>query len=330
MSDSSYAAARWLPGAHLQTAWGTLARPRRAITTRREILRTPDDDELIVDHCDVPDATRRVVLLHGLEGSSNSVYVQGMMKLLRESGVSASAMNFRSCARDPLNLNRSIPNHAARFYHSGETTDFDFLVGVLRARAPQERLAAIGVSLGGNVLLKWLGEHAGQTAVERASAISTPYDLSAGARHLERGMGRIYVARFLRTLKVKAAAAAERFPAARERMDMELAMRARTFWEFDEGATGPLHGFAGADDYYARCSSLGFVDAIDTPTLCISAIDDPFLPESVLQRVDQRRSKSVELVVTERGGHVGFVVGWPFRWQHWAEDRAVDWVTRRV
>lgn len=293
----------------------------------REVLHTLDDDELIVDHCDLPEATRRVIFMHGLEGSSNSVYVQGMMKLLRDRGISSSAMNFRSCARDPQDLSRSIPNHAARFYHSGETMDFDFLVGTLRARAPHERLCAIGVSLGGNVLLKWLGEHAGQTAIERASSISTPYDLAAGARHLERGMGRVYVSRFLRTLKIKAAAAAERFPAARERMDLDLAMRARTFREFDEAATGPLHGFTGADDYYARSSSLGFVGAIETPTLCISASDDPFLPASVLREVGEARSEHVELVVTARGGHVGFVVGWPFRWEHWAERRAVDWVT---
>lgn len=293
---------------------------------RREILATPDGDELIVDHADVDGASRRVVLLHGLEGSSNSVYVQGMMKILRNRGISTTALNFRSCARDPQNLRRSIPNHAPRFYHSGETGDFDFLVGVLRLRAPREELSAIGVSLGGNVLLKWLGEHPDQTSIVRASAISTPYDLGAGARFLERGLGRIYVSRFLRTLRVKALAAAERFPVARERMDLELTRRAQTFREFDDGATGPLHGFTGADDYYARCSSLFFVGAITTPTLCISAADDPFLPPSVLDRVGEARSSSVELVVTDRGGHVGFVAGWPFRWEHWAEERAVEWV----
>ncbi|HUP66292.1 MAG TPA: alpha/beta fold hydrolase [Thermoanaerobaculia bacterium] len=316
----------WLPGAHLQTVWGSLARPRRLIDYRRETLPTPDGDEILIDHVDVSGALGRCILLHGLEGSSYSVYIQGMASLLASQRISASVLNFRSCARDPRRLSFRIPNHRPRLYHSGETTDFDHLASTLASRQ-QEPLFAIGVSMGGNVLLKWLGEHPDQSLIRSAVAISTPYDLGAGAEFLERGLGPFYVGIFLRTLRLKAVSVAERFSLPPEKLNVEGARKARSFREFDDAATGPLHGFTGADDYYLRASSIRAIDRITTPALCISAEDDPFLPRRTLEEVRERKSDQVELVTTRFGGHTGFVGGLPWRCRYWAEETAVSWLS---
>ena len=223
-----------------------------------------------------------------------------------------------------------LPNRAPRLYHSGDTGDLDGIVRGLKAREPDNLLLAVGVSLGGNVLLKWLGETSGERLLDAAVSLSVPYDLAAGSRHMERGMGRLYQESFLRTLREKARDVAARFPEARARIDSERARRSRTFWEFDDAATAPLHGFAGAEDYYARSSSLGLLSRIHTPALAISSQDDPFLPASVLPVVRRVASSSIELVVTRRGGHIGFVAGRPFAPHYWAEQTAVDWLARRI
>jgi len=320
----SFTPAWWMTGAHLQTVWGRVTRPRRRLAYRREILETPDGDELVVDHCDGAQQSPRLVILHGLEGSSYSVYVQGLLASALAAGLSGTAMNFRSCARDPRELARAIPNRRPRLYHSGETEDFDFLLATLSAREPGVPLVAVGASLGGNVLLKWLGEHPAQTVIRAAAAISTPFDLAAGARRLEKGMGRLYTESFLRTLRPKALEAARRFPEAGARIDVARVARSKTFWEFDDAANAPLHGFAGADDYYRRASCLPLLGRITTPVLCISAQDDPFLPAECLERVRREASPAVEHLWTLRGGHIGFVEGAvPWKARYWAETRAI-------
>lgn len=329
MVSADFSCAPWLPGPHLQTIWGRVGRARRLVVFEREVLPTPDGDELILDHLAGVRNGARVVLMHGLEGSSFSVYVQGMLRLLRERGIGATVLNFRSCARDPRDLGRSIPNRGARLYHSGETTDFDFVVRTLAARAPGETLGAIGVSIGANVLLKWLGEHPDQRLLAAGVAISTPFDLAAGARHLEKGIGRLYAASFIASLRRKADAVAARHESARQRIDLERARNAWTFYEYDDAATAPLHGFAGAADYYERSSSIRVLGRIRTPALCISAADDPFLPGAVLDRVRDEAPDAVELALTAEGGHVGFVSGAPWGCRYWAEERAVGWVEEK-
>jgi hypothetical protein len=318
----------WLPGPHTQSVWGRVSRAgRRLLPLRRETLATPDGDELLIDWLDGPPGAPILVVLHGLEGSSFSVYVQGLLHHAAARGWRGAAMNFRSCARDPLRPRRSVPNLQPRLYHSGETSDFGFLATTLAAREPGVSVLAVGVSLGGNVLLKWLGENPRQTAVQGAAAISTPFDLAAGARKLERGIGRLYTASLLASLREKALDAARRFPEAAARIDVERSSRSRTFWEFDDAATAPLHGFAGADDYYARSSSAGYVAAIATPTLCVSALDDPFLPAEAVARAQRAASSAVRFAVTERGGHVGFVEGAaPWSSRIWAEETAIAWL----
>lgn len=328
----------WVPGPHAQTIWGSLTRSRRLVRFRRELVETPDGDELVLDHVHGPDGPHangprivpRVLLLHGLEGSSYSVYVQGLAREIARRGWSATALNFRSCARDPANLRRMLPNRRARLYHSGETEDLDFVIRRLgvAARPAAGPLFAIGSSLGGNVLLKWLGEHPDQTDIAAAVAISTPFDLAASDRHLDTALGRLYVGNFLRTLRAKALAAVRRFPEAAARVDVARTLSARTFWEFDDAANAPLHGFAGADDYYARASSISFLSRITTPTLCLSAADDPFLPREALERARGLAGPAVEFLVTARGGHIGWIGGPPWRPRYFAESAALEWLSR--
>jgi hypothetical protein len=298
------------------------------VGTRRESLATPDGDELIVDHLDAPKATAHFILMHGLEGSTNSVYMQGMLDAIAKRGQSATAINFRSCARDPRRVSRMLPNRRPRFYHSGETEDFDFVARTIAACKMGLPLLAFGASLGGNALLKWLGEHPGQRLIRAAATLSVPYDLAAGAAHLEHGMGRLYVARFLRTLKKKVVRVKKEFPDTN--IDLPAVLRSKTFREFDDAATAPLHGFAGADDYYRRSSSLQYLPHIDTPTLCVSADDDPFLPREALERAVAAASPRVEIRVTRGGGHVGFISGrHPWRAVYWAEEVIADWLMAR-
>jgi predicted alpha/beta-fold hydrolase len=325
MTESAPFAPAWfLPGPHFQTVWGRLARPRQRVTFRREALDLPDGDELLLDHLDgTIESDLHFVLMHGLEGSSYSVYMQGLLGVIDREGHGATAINFRSCGRDAGNIERMIPNRRPRLYHSGDTADFDFVVRTLAARMPQTRILAIGASLGGNVLLKWLGENPGQTVVTAAATLSVPYDLCAGSALLDRTVaGRMYVSHFLSTLKKKAAR-----PDLAALLDLPQVLRARSFRELDDAATGPLHGFTGADDYYARASSIRYIGSITTPTLALSAEDDPFLPPDVLPNVRANAPPSVDFRTTPFGGHVGFISGTaPWRCEYWAEELVVRWL----
>jgi predicted alpha/beta-fold hydrolase len=313
----------WLRGPHAQTIWGRLTRPHRAVALRREVLITPDDDDLVLDHLDAAESQLHFILLHGLEGSSNSVYMQGLLSAIARRGFSASAVNFRSCAE-------GLPhNRRPRFYHSGETTDFDFVVRTLRAREPDKKLVAIGASLGGNALLKWLGEHPGQTDIAAAATLSVPYDLRAGGDLLEQGWGPFYVARFLASLRKKAVDVTRRFPEVK--LDLEAVRRSNSFRTFDDAVTAPLHGFRDADDYYDSSSSIHFIGRITTPTLCISADDDPFVPLDAIKRARAAASPTVDFRITRGGGHTGFIAGRaPWRPQYWAEEMAVQWIVKTV
>ena len=297
------------------------------MTLRREALTAPDGDTLFVDHLDAPAAENApfLLVLHGLEGSSNSVYAQGLLALAARAGLRAAVLNFRYCARDPLDLRRCVPNERPRLYHSGETTDFDFVARTLAARLGRPLLAA-GVSLGGNVLLKWLGENPGDPTVAAAATLSVPFDLAAGDRYMAPFPSNLYVRAFVKTLTAKAEDLARRFPEAAGRIDLPRARRAFTFRDFDDAATAPLHGFGGADDYYARSSSLPFLARITAPTLCISALDDPFVPPECVERARAAASPAVRFVVTRNGGHVGFVAANGLSPAYWAEELVVDFL----
>jgi predicted alpha/beta-fold hydrolase len=317
-----YRPAWWLPGSHAQTLWGRFARRPPRLRTVREVLRTPDGDNLELYHTDASGSGVRVLLLHGLEGSVRSHYVGGAFTEARRRDWGATLLVFRGCGSE-LNV-------ARRFYHSGETTDLEQVLSTLTARWPDTTWFLLGVSLGGNVLLKWLGE-GGRTVDRRvrgAAAVSVPFDLEAGARCISRGFARIYDRNFLRSLRAKALAKLDRHPDLFDRCVLD---RARTVYEFDDAVTAPVHGFASAHDYYERSSSLGFLGEIGVPTLLLSARDDPFLPTEVLSRVERVAATNPN-VMTEfhaSGGHVGFVAGGrPWKPIYYAERRVFEFFDR--
>ncbi len=302
---------------HAQTIGGRYLRRAEGVPFRRERLETPDGDFLDLDFGEAPgvsweDATTpTVVILHGLEGSARSGYVTQTMRELAACGVRAAAMNFRTCGGET--------NRLARFYHSGETGDLGFVLRQFSERWPEAPLGAAGFSLGGNVLLKYLGE-TGEGALPRAAvAVSVPFDLGAGAASMERGMGRVYTARFLRTLRAKYEVKRTLIGDA---VDDRRVLAARTFREFDDAATAPLHGFRDADHYYTASSSAHYLAGIRVPTLLLHSADDPFLPANAIPRAAARENPFITAAFTEHGGHVGFVAGTPWAPEFWAEAEA--------
>jgi hypothetical protein len=327
-SKDTYTPAWWVPGAHLQTLWGKLVRRPPQVPTRAERWITPDGDSLEIRRlaaaasvsADLP----RLLILHGLEGSIRSHYILGLLDQARRLGWAADVLIFRGC-------NGELPR-APRFYHSGETTDLDFVVERLVRECPDQPLVAVGISLGGNVLLKWLGERGSDVPVQlrAAAAVSVPYDLERGSRQIERGFSRLYTFHFLRTLRRKALAKLAEEPGL---FDEPPLRAARTLTDFDDAVTAPLHGFESAHDYYTRSSARHFLAGIRRPTLLLSAYDDPFLPREVLDDVLEMASTNTFLTVEfhERGGHVGFVSGrLPWRPRYHAEERAIEYIAQHA
>lgn len=288
---------------------------------RIERWATPDGDSVSVVRVDAPSAHAPLLaILHGLEGSVRSTYARALMHQARARGWGAAMLLWRTC-------DGRVPD-APRLYHSGETTDADFFFRRLAAESPERPILAVGVSLGGNVLLKWLGERGTEVvpSVRAAAAVSTPFDLAAGSRHLERGLSRLYARFFVRALREKAQAALAKHPTLP--VDRLAMARASSFWEFDDAVTAPVHGFRGAADYYARSSSLPLLPRIARPTLLLSAADDPFLPPVVLDQVRSlaQGNPHLEVEFTPRGGHVGWVTGWPWAPGYHMESRVTSWL----
>lgn len=305
----------WLPSPHPQTVAGRFLRPKHTVALRRERIRTPDNDFLDLDFAPTPSDTAPVVVLfHGLEGSAQRGYAFATYEELARKGIASLGLNFRSCSGEP--------NLTARFYHSGETEDIRLVLRELRRRQPDVPLGAIGFSLGGNALLKFIGEEgeAVKELLSAAVAVSVPYDLAAGADHLDRSaIGRFYTRIFIKSLVLKMVQKTALLP---PQCDLERARRARSFREFDDAITAPLHGFAGADDYYTRSSSMHFIEHIRIPTLLLHSEDDPFLPAACIPRAAIARNPLVTASIQRTGGHVGFIYGSPARPRFWAEETA--------
>ena len=319
-APSPFRPAWWLPGPHLQTLGARFLRSRLDVPTHRERFELPDGDFVDLDFAFEPppsngtDPRPLVLVLHGMEGSARSGYALEIYRVLREHGMAAVGLNFRSCSGE---LNR-LP----RLYHSGETEDLQRVLLALTRRFPGRRRGAIGVSLGGNVLLKYLGEtgRAARSQLEAAVAVSVPFDLSAGADALLRPGGRLYSTYLLRRLRWKVEAKRGIMPV---EVDVTRALRARSIREFDDAATAPLHGFRSAEDYYQRSSSAGYLEAIRIPTLLLHSRDDPFLPQARLPRQAIEANPDLTAVFTSRGGHIGFVArSSPMRPFFWAEQEA--------
>ena len=283
---------------HLQTVVASLLPPPRA-ALQRSRWETPDGDFIDIDFAGEPGAPA-MVLFHGLEGSSNSHYARRLARALPRAGWRVAIPHWRGCSGEP--------NRKPRAYHSGDTAEVDWILR--RFPAPVD---VIGVSLGGNALLKWLGERsdAATGIVRRAAAISAPLDLPACGVALDRGLNRLlYTRMFLSTLKPKSLAQLERFPAL---FDGERMRRARTFREFDDLYTAPMHGFRGVDHYWTTAASGPWLEHIRVPTLVLNARNDPFLPEAALLAASRKAAPCVTLEFPRFGGHVGFPGGWLVR-----------------
>ncbi|HSB22287.1 MAG TPA: alpha/beta fold hydrolase, partial [Burkholderiaceae bacterium] len=294
-------APRWLPGGNAQTIWpALLSRRPPAVHWRRERWDTPDGDFVDVDFVDAADAAAPLlVLLHGLEGSSRSHYALAFAHWARRAGWRYAVPHWRGCSGE---LNR-LP----RAYHSGDHHEVAWLLQRLRAAAGGP-LHVVGVSLGGNALLRWAGEVGERAAawVHALASVSAPLDLAAGGRAIDAGFNRLVYARmFLRTMKAKALAKLAQYPGL---FDRERLLAARTLYEFDNVFTAPLHGFRDTDDYWARASAKPHLAGIRVPTLALNACNDPFVPHASLP---QRGSEFVTLWQPAHGGHVGFPGG-PF------------------
>lgn len=314
--STDFKPARWLPGPNAQTVFANLWRPPTGLRPRRERWELADGDFLDVDRHGDP-AGPTVVVLHGLEGSSRAPYVKRLLVALRGHGLSAVAVNFRGCS--------GSTNRLPRLYHSGETGDLDAVVRRLAAERAGRPLAVAGFSLGGNVVAKWLGERGADLPgeVRGGAVVSVPFDLTACAGAIDGpGFWRLlYRERFLRMLRRKALAKAGAFPG---RLDPAGLARIRTFADFDELVTAPLHGFAGARDYWSRSSSGPFLAGVRVPLLVLSAADDPMVPAASLPRAGANPRVTVE--IAPGGGHVGFVAGPPWAFHFHAERRAAEFL----
>jgi hypothetical protein len=312
ITRSAFRPAWWLPGPHLQTLYPSLFRARKAPPLTRERVELPDGDFVDLDWTRQTDGMV-VLILHGLGGSIDSHYTGGMLSALSRDGYTAALMYFRGCSGEPNRLSRS--------YHSGETGDLDFIIRHILRLQPEKKVAVIGYSLGGNVLLKWLGEQGAAAPATTAVTISVPFDLNSAALKLEQGLSQIYQKHLLQRLResVVTRSRLHAMPFPVERLG-EL----RTFRQFDHAITAPLHDFNGVDDYYERSSSKQFLKRIAIPTLVLQAKDDPFLPETALP-VAAELSNTVTLEVSRRGGHVGFITGLhPLQPAYWLEQRILQ------
>jgi predicted alpha/beta-fold hydrolase len=317
-----YRAPLWLPNRHAQTIVPSLFARRPAVAFRRERWDTPDGDFIDLDWVQhdaqlaaaphIPaDTAPLFVLFHGLEGSSGSHYAASLMAAAREYGWHGVVPHFRSCS--------GALNRMPRFYHLADSNEVDWVLRRLRA-AHSGPIVAAGVSLGGNVLLRWLGERREEAAsmISAAAAISTPIDVHAGGRALSQGFGLVYTRSFLKTLKQKADQKLVQFPGL---FDRDAMLASRTMYEFDNVVTAPLHGFRDTDHYWSTATTRPLLSQIQVPTLVLNARNDPFLPAAALPSRHEV-SAAVELDQPEHGGHAGFMTG-PF-------PGRIDWLSRRV
>jgi len=316
--SSAFKPAWWLNNPHLQTIFPALFRRVPALKLRRQRLFTPDEDFLDLDFCGESDGPL-VILLHGLTGSSASGYIRGLQFALLQQGFCSVALNFRGCS--------GTPNHTARCYHSGETADLDFVYRYLRDSYPHTDIAAVGFSLGGNVLLKWLGEHGKQIDLFAAAAVSVPLLLDKCATRLDLGLSILYRNRLLAELKAylqnkrRHLLRIQRYQEAEKLAALGDISAISSFWEYDEQVVAKLYGFNSAADYYQRSSARQFLKAIQIPTLLVQAADDPFMTPAVLPAAAEL-SDFIQMEITHGGGHVGFISGhYPFRPRYWLDSR---------
>ena len=317
---SSFRAPKWAKNRHIQTIWPRFIQRRLPLKYKMERLTLPDDDFVDLAWGPKPaEPSGVVVMFHGLEGSIRSHYANDMMANLSVNGWQVVMMHYRGCS--------GVPNLKPRGYHSGETEDPSYFLNWLSNKFPRLPKVAIGFSLGGNMLLKLLGENPAQKWLNAAVAISSPLKLSECAKSINHGFSRVYqkylLASIKKTLRQKMSFIDYRKLIQLTESDVD---RITNFAQFDEKVTAPLHGFADANDYYEKCSAYHFLSAIHCPTLVLHSIDDPFMNHLVIPK-EQDLARNVTLELSERGGHVGFMQGSMLNPKVWLHQRVKRFVS---
>lgn len=317
--NSPFKPAWWLTNAHAQTIYPTVTRKIKAPIDKVERFELPDGDFIDLAWAVngiSPDAPL-VIFLHGLGGGVDSTYVAGQLLAYNRCGWRGVLMHFRGASKEP--------NRMMRAYHSGDTGDLNSLIQALAAREPTTKKALVGVSMGGNVILKWLGENPLQTSINAAVAISVPYQLGLVADRVNQGLSRLYQSHLLGRIREMFLRKLAKFgeTSTLSRNDIESA---RCFWTFDENITARLNGFSNVHAYYREASSRQFLAHITTPTLLIHSLDDPFMTPKVVPH-EQELSSHVTLELSKQGGHVGFITGSvPGKPIYWLDDRVPDFL----
>lgn len=309
----------WANNRHTQTIWPRFMQKRRALDTQIERFELADGDFVDLNWTTKPVQCKGlVVIFHGLEGSIKSHYANDLMATLLTQGWQAVFMHFRGCSGEP--------NRLTRAYHSGETEDACEVLAALEQRMPDMDKVAIGFSLGGNMLLKLLGESERNNSLKAAVAVSPPFRLAECAKAINQGFSRRYQDYLLGSMLSNLADKMQRVDYSRVLDTEKLKLNhIRNFRQFDHQITAPLHGYASADDYYEKCSAIDFMRSIKTKTLILHAKDDPFMNEAVLP-TNEHCSDMVRVELSEKGGHVGFLQGPPWRPSIWFHQRILDFL----
>ncbi|MGR8947360.1 MAG: hydrolase [Gammaproteobacteria bacterium] len=329
---SHFNPAWWLPNGHFQTIWASKVARHQDVSYRIENFDFSDGDEtavawhpshLSLDALREPDSnnaarnpTPIVVVLHGLEGSSDSNYARGIAHQLALLGWRVAILHFRGC--------HSGPNKLQRSYHSGDTNDLREFLAEIKSRAPHAPIFGVGYSMGGNVLLKYLGEEASESLIDVAVAVSVPFKLDQAADRLARGASRLYQHVLLTSLKQKLLA---KFAHRQCPIDLSSVPSLKSIRAYDDIVTAPLHGFRSAEDYYRRSSSQQFLSSVSTPTLIIHAEDDPLVPATAIPSKKVLHDNTL-LECSPQGGHVAFVSGSnPLNPDYWLDERIKKFLT---
>jgi predicted alpha/beta-fold hydrolase len=312
----AFKAAWWLRNCHLQTIAAKYLAPRRALATQAEMLALPDGDHIQLNWTENPAPAAGkpiVVVLHGLEGNIHSHYAAGMLHALQQQGFTAVLMHFRGC--------NGVANRLPRAYHSGDTADLAYLIAQIQLRYPDRALAAVGFSLGGNVLVKYCGEQGSACVLKAAIAVSAPLALAPSAQRINQGGSKVYQQYLLGRLKTTMMRKLDRHKDFPLPVSKAQILALKTIRDFDDLLTAPLHGFQNAEDYYQKASGKAFLKRVRIPLLLVHAKDDPFLSPAVLPKADEI-PPYVQLLLSRHGGHVGFVTGnTPFKAEYWLEQQ---------
>jgi predicted alpha/beta-fold hydrolase len=314
LASSTYRPPWGLANGHLQTILPVLFRRVATITCERERIETPDGDFLDLDWNRDHRSDSLVIITHGLEGNSANTSVQGMASAFHRVGWDTLAWNLRGCSGEL--------NHLLRTYHSGAWEDLQCVI--THAAGPYRNIALVGFSIGGNLTLKYLGDHGSSIhpSVKGSVAFSVPCDLASSAMVLESRINSIYMNHFMRDLRRKIREKAATFPDGISTQGLD---RIRTFREFDGAYTAPLNGFLSAEDYWAKASSKPSLAGITIPTLLVNALNDPFLGPECFPREEAEANPHLHLELPESGGHLGFLT---LGKEYWSETRAVEFCGR--